>query len=99
MDQHKPSHQMTVRGKIGDHPRGNYWFADQLAEDEEDYHPQFPWRVFIQLAGMVDHLDACFPSKEAAEAYIRDDILGAGADIAAGKTVPGEVVTQGEIAP
>lgn len=78
-EQYKPSHRMTVHGKVGDHPRGNFWFADRLAEDETGYHPKFPWAVFIQLAGHVDHLSAGFPDEEAAEQFIRDDILGAGA--------------------
>jgi hypothetical protein len=67
--------------KTGDHPRGNYWFADRLAEDEPGYNAQFPWRVFIQLPGMVDHLDMGFQTENAAEEFIRNDILGAGADV------------------
>jgi len=67
---------------IGDHPRGNFWFADRLTEDEieSEADRQFPWRVFIQLNGLVDHLDSGYPTQQAAEQYIRDDILGAGAE-------------------
>jgi hypothetical protein len=82
-EQHKPSNQMTVHGKVGDHPRGNFWFADYVTEDDYEgvITAGFPWRVFIQLAGLVDHLSGQFATKEDAEAFIRDDILGAGAQL------------------
>ena len=67
---------------MSDHPKGNYWFASHWQEDDDQPHPKgYPWRVYIQLPGYVDHLDIWYPTQEAAEAFIRDDILGAGADL------------------
>lgn len=66
---------------IPQHPRGNHWFASHWQEDDSEMPPEgFPWRVYIQLPGLVDHLNSWFPTQEAAEQYIRDDILGAGAE-------------------
>ena len=62
---------------MNDHPRGNYWFASRWQEGDEPHPDGFPWRPYIQLPGMVDHLDTWFPTKEACEEYIRSDILGA----------------------
>ena len=97
VSEHYPSQWMTARGKIGDHPRGNYWTVLQLEEGDEYYDPGRPvWGVFLQLPGMVAPLGQGFFSEEDAETFIRDDILGAGADIAEHKTVAGQVVAAGE---
>lgn len=65
---------------ITNHPRGNYWFADQLIATEPGFRSAFPWAVFIQLPGLVHRLDVGFQTEESAEQFIRDDILGAGAE-------------------
>lgn len=99
-NQYRPSHTMTVKGWIGDHPRGNYWTVIQLEEGDEYYDPERPmWGVFLQLSGMVAPLAQGFYSAEGAEAFIRDDILGAGADIEGHKTVPGQVVNDKKALP
>jgi hypothetical protein len=79
-------------GAASGHPKGNYWFADRLSEDEPGYDPRWPWAVFIQLPGMTDRLSALFPEQGAAEAYIRFDIIGAGADYQDRKVLAGKVV-------
>ena len=68
---------------VDEHPRGNFWFADRVTADDYDgvITEGYPWRVFIQLQGMVDHLSGQFATREAAEAFIRDDVLGATAEI------------------
>lgn len=78
--------------KTGDHPKGNFWFAGRLGEEDPGYDPRWPWAVFIQLPGMTDRLSALFPEQGAAEAYIRFDIIGAGADYQDRKVLAGEVV-------
>jgi hypothetical protein len=60
-----------------EHPRGNYWFASHHQDGDGKFPAGCPWRAFIQLPGMVDHLDTWFSSQEDCEVFIRDDILGA----------------------
>lgn len=79
----------------GAHPRGNFWFVDQLTDDDEYFDPKRPmWGVFLQLPGLISPMGTGFYSAESAGAFIRDDILGAGAEIGEHKTVPGEVVRE-----
>jgi hypothetical protein len=67
----------TAGETVADHPRGNFWFASPRQDDDEKPPRDFRWRAYIQLPGMVDHLDAWFPSREACEDFIRNDVLGA----------------------
>jgi hypothetical protein len=77
------------------HPRGNYWFAADWPDDEEKGWPEgeeFCWRVWIQLPGMVDCLSTRFESESDAEDFIREDIIGAAAELGPRTVVPGEVI-------
>ncbi len=74
------------------HPKGNFWFVDRLDEDNPDYNPRCPWAIFIQLPGMTDRLSALYPDQGSAEAFIRFNLAGAGADYRDRKVLAGQVI-------
>lgn len=58
--------------------QGNYWYAE---EDEDRLNQKYRWMPTLQMEGMVTSLrDVHFSSKEDCDAFIEEDIIGAGHD-------------------